>query len=50
MLDSDWILLTYKLHKNVENMLVPDEKVEFPRYNWLIYTAYAAYKLYTYYK
>ena len=42
---NDWIMLTYKIHEDFENMLVPEEKHPPPRWNWVFYTAYCMYKL-----
>lgn len=43
----DWILLTYKLHNNIERMIIPPEKQPKPNYTWLFYTGYALWRLYT---
>ena len=48
---NEWILLTYKLHDDIERMIIPDyTRVSKPQYNWVFYVAYATYKLIQYYK
>ena len=43
---NDWIMLTYKIHEDFENMLVPEfERNPQPRWNWVFYTTYCIYKL-----
>ena len=44
---DDWIMLTYKLHGDLENMLVPEferNRDPQPRWNWVFYTTYCLYK------
>ena len=45
---TDWILLTYQIHDGIERMIIPPAKHPKPNWNWLFYTAYALYKLYSY--
>ena len=45
----DWILLTYKLHDNIENMLIPPAiHPKPPDYKWVFYASYALWKLYSF--
>ena len=46
--ETDWIYLTYKLHNDIENMLVPETRTPKSNHNWIFYAAYALYKLYYY--
>ena len=46
--ETDWVYLTYKLHNDIENMLVPEARTPKSNHNWIFYTAYALYKLYSF--
>ena len=47
----DWILLTYKLHGDIENMIVPPARhPPKPNWHWAFYIAYAVYKAYSFSK
>ena len=41
-------MLTYQIHEGIERMIIPEEKHPKPNYNWVFYTVYALYKLYSY--
>ena len=47
---DDWILLSYKLHGTLENMLIPEMRYQKPQSHWVFYVAFCAYKLFQYYK
>ena len=45
---NDWVMLTYQIHEGIERMIIPEAKQPKPNnYNWVFYTVYALYKLYT---
>ena len=45
---DNWVYLSYKLHNQLENMIVPPERNPKPRWNWFIYALFATYKLVEY--
>jgi hypothetical protein len=47
---DDWILLSYKLHGTLENMIIPEARYQKPQHNWVFYAAFCAYKLFQYYR
>ena len=48
-MDTDnWIYLTYKIHNQLENMIVPETRNPKPRWNWFVYALFATYKLIEY--
>ena len=49
-MDDSWILLSYKIHNNLENMLVPEMRYQKPQNSWVFYVAFCAYKLFQYYR
>ena len=47
-MDSDWVFLCYKLHDDLENMIIPPEQNK-PREQWRAWIVYAAYLAWKYY-
>ena len=47
-MDSDWVFLCYKLHDDLENMIIPPEQNK-PREQWRAWIVYAAYFAWKYY-
>ena len=48
-MDTDnWIYLTYKIHNQLEQMIVPETRNPIPRCNWFVYAVFATYKLIEY--
>ena len=43
---DDWIFLVKRAHEGLETMMVPEMKNPTQRWSWVLYAAYALYRLY----